>query len=128
MSAATNYWATDEDEHFEQGHYVEAWELQRINLLSTGTRELLSRQHAMGNKVRAIAEGLVELQRPLGDSVWALPEGLVFWCPLQEQHIGHYDGDEDGVVVCLATGGRVVPTGYEGTSVGEPPSRAISAA
>jgi len=128
MSTATSYWATDEDEFFEPGHYVEAWELKRINQLSTPVRELLEGQHAIGNKVCAIAEGFVELQRPLGESVWSLPDGLVFWCPLQEQHIGHFDGDEDGTVVCLATGTRLSPTGYEGTHVGEVTRRSSSAA
>ncbi len=119
MIAATSYRATDADEFFEPGHYVEPWELKRIHQLSAAARELLEGQHAMGNKIRAIAEGFVELQRPLGESVWSLPEGLVFWCPLQEQQIGYYDGDEDGTVVCLATGTRVWPTGYEGTHAGE---------
>jgi hypothetical protein len=73
--------------------------------------KLLRDEAAVGNKIRAIAKGFVELARPIGHGVWRLPEGLAFWCPLKEQHIGHYDGDEDGAIVCLRTGTRGLPNG-----------------
>ena len=120
MCAAPGYWATDEDEHFEAGHYVEAWELTRVSQLSPGVGELVRRQRTLGNKVRAITGGFVELAKPLGEHVWSLPEGLAFWCPLQEPSVGHYDGDEDGAVVCLTSGTRVFPTGYESASGSDP--------
>ena len=113
MNQTLSYWATDEDEHFEAGHYVEAWELNRVSLLSPGAIELLHQERTVGNKIRSIQKGLIELAQPLDQRVWCLPDGLVFWCPLQEQHIGHYDGDECGAVVCLATGTRISPTGHE---------------
>jgi hypothetical protein len=128
MCAAPSYWATDEDEHFEAGHYVEAWELTRLTQLSPAVSELLRQQHSLGNKVRAIAAGFVELAQPLGEQVWSLPEGLAFWCPLQEPPVGHYDGDEDGAVVCLTNGTRVFPTGHEGASRSDPLSIVSSAA
>jgi hypothetical protein len=113
MTKTPSYWATEEDEHFEAGHYVEAWETKRLSQLSPGLASLLQRERAVGNKIRSIGSGFVELTQPIGQRTWVLPEGLVFWCPLQERHIGHYDGDEDGAIVCLATGTRVFPTGYE---------------
>ena len=113
MSQTSSYWATEEDQHFEAGHYVEAWELSRLAQLSRSVIKLLHDERALGNKIRSIGSGFVELTQPIGQRVWSLPEGVVFWCPLQEQPIGHYDGDEDGAVVCLATGTRIFPTGCE---------------
>jgi hypothetical protein len=128
MSHIPSYWATEEDEHFEAGHFVEAWELARLAQLSPAVTKLLRDEEALGNKIRSIAQGFVELARPVGQRAWCLPEGLVFWCPLQERHIGHYDGDEDGAIVCLATGTRVFLTGYESEPTSEifPPSGKVA--
>ena len=113
MNLTTSYWATADDSIFEAGHYVESWELDHIAQLSDGVANLLCEEALRGNKIRIILKGYIEFEKPIAQKVWNLPEGLVFWCPLQEKHIGHYDGDEDGVIVCLKTDTRVSPLGYE---------------
>jgi hypothetical protein len=128
MDQISSYRATEEDEHFEAGHYVEAWEFNRLTQLSPSVKELLRDERAVGNKIRSLGKGFVELAQPIGQRLWRLPEGLVFWCPLQEPSIGHYDGDEDGAIVCLDTGTRVFPTGYENEPAHEPQRPPRSAA
>ena len=116
MTAANmieSYWATADDPVFEIGHYVESWELGHVAQLSRGVTDLLRAEALRGNKVRSISKGIIELALPLTEEIGNLPTGLVFWCPLQEQSIGHYDGDEYGVIVCLETGTRIYPSERE---------------
>ena len=107
-----NYWATD-DPHFEEGHYVEEWELRRLANLSAPIRQLLSREATAGNKIRAISERSIELSSAPSGGVFNLPEGLVFVCPLRYEGTRVYEGEEDGLITNLDTGGIVFPSGSE---------------
>ena len=108
-----NYWASDEDASFVCGHYVEDWEVAKLQALSEPIRQLLRQEALVGNKIRFIAHRSVELDRPPSCDVLALPEGVVFCCPLGHNHLPRLDGDEDGVIMHLESDQRVFPTGLE---------------
>jgi hypothetical protein len=105
-----NYWATDDDPHFAAGHYVEDWEIERLAALSAPVRELLRIEASAGNKITHISERFIKLEKPLGLRVDTLPEGIVFWTPLRDAEPRFWDGDESGVVQCLASRTRIHPT------------------
>ena len=108
-----SYWAPAGDPFFSEGHYVEPWELERLNSASPAIRELLAYEASLGNKVVAVAERFFQLRAPLHQSVLALPLGLAFLTPLYPKAVRVLDGDEDGVVLCLSSGARVLPHGHE---------------
>jgi len=113
-----SYWAPADDPFFFEGHYVEPWEIERLNSASPAIHELLSCEASLGNKLVAVAERYFQLRAPLRQNVLSLPSGLAFLTPLYPQAVRVLDGDEDGVVLCLASGARVFPHGHER----EPPS------
>ena len=115
-----SYWAPADDPHFSEGHYVEPWELERLHSASPVIRELLSQEASHGNKLVAVAERFFQLRAPLRQSVLSLPTGLAFLTPLYPQAVRVLDGDEDGVVLCLASGARVFPHGHEREPPGSP--------
>jgi hypothetical protein len=107
-----NYVAAD-DPLFEDGHYVEEWELRHWQRLSLVVRSFVEFEAARGNKVTAIGADHVFLARPPTDGLLALPEGLAFVCPYRASGVPFYDGDEDGLLMNVHTGEYLRPTGTE---------------
>jgi hypothetical protein len=107
-----NYWAKD-DPLFADGHYVEDWELRRFRALSAPVQTLLRDEAALGNKLQSIVEQTVFLTHPPSCGVLGLPEGLAFLCPIQHEGARVYDGDDEGVILCLQANERVYPSGIE---------------
>ena len=107
-----NYWAT-EDPLFEDGHYVEDWELRHWEKLSALVRGFVEREAARGNKIRNIGADHVFLMKPPLDGLLALPAGLAFVCPYRRTGVSYFDGDDDGLIMNIATGEYLRPTGTE---------------
>ena len=59
-----NYWATAEDPNFCQGHYVEDWEIERLEELSEPVRAFLVGESQFGNKIKSINKLSAELTGP----------------------------------------------------------------
>ena len=113
-----NYWATAEDPNFCQGHYVEDWEIERLEELSEPVRAFLVGESQFGNKIKSINRLSAELTGPPTHKIMNLPEGIAFLCPIHHSGTRRFDGDENGVLLCLSTRFRIYPTGYEGQSEG----------
>ena len=107
-----NYWAKD-DPLFSDGHYVEDWELERFQELSSPVRALVLGEASTGNKIVSIHRGFVQLQRPPSAGVLNLPEGLAFFCPIYHEGTRAYDGAGDGIIKNPDTWETVFPSGYE---------------
>jgi hypothetical protein len=103
-----NYWATESDEVFATGHYVEDWELRRLSELAAPVRALLLAEAAGGNKVIEIAQNFVRLRVAPSCGVFGLPQGLSFCTPVKYSGALHWDGEEEGVIYCPQTGDRVL--------------------
>lgn len=73
-----NYWA-ESDPLFEDGHYVEEWELQRFQQFSPAVQSFAREQAALGNKVRSIAFPTMFLSAEPTCGPLGLPEGLCFF-------------------------------------------------
>ena len=116
-----NYWATAEDPIFCQGHYVEDWEIERVEELSEPVRAFLAAEARVGNKIKSINKLSAELAGPPIHGIMNLPEGMAFLCPIHHLGTRRLDGDEDGVLLCLSAGFRIFPTGYEGQPEGSGP-------
>jgi hypothetical protein len=109
-----NYWAKS-DSLFEDGHYVEEWELQRFQQFSPAIQAFVREQAALGNKVRSIAFPTVFLGASPSCGPVRLPEGLAFFTPIFHTGVRVLDGDNEGVICCLSTGQRVYPVPIECT-------------
>jgi hypothetical protein len=107
-----NYWAQF-DVLFEDGHYVEEWELQRFQQFSPDVQSFVRAQAALGNKVRSIAFPTIFLSAPPSCGPFGLPEALAFFTPMRHAGVRVLDGDDEGVVCCLSTGQRVYPIPVE---------------
>ena len=112
LRRAVNYWAKD-DPHFEDGHYVEDWELRHLTNVSAPIRLLLNSEAKAGNKIKVILEKYIELSSAPSSGVLNLPEGLVFVCPLRHEGTRVYEGEEDGLITNLDTNEIVYPSGHE---------------
>lgn len=98
-----SHWAKDHA-LFEDGHYVEDWELVRFEKLSDAVRKLLAFEALHGNKIRAIGERYVCLSRPPSSTLDDLPPALAFVCPVRfGGGVFCYDGDELGRLIDVST-------------------------
>ena len=76
-------------------------------------KELLRLEGRHGNKLKRVAERYFEFAQPICTGVLELPDGLAFFTPIQHGGVRVLDGDEVGVVICLASHARIYPSGYE---------------
>ena len=123
-----NYWATAEDAIFCEAHYVEDWEIARVVALSEPVRAFLAGEAKNGNKIKSINKLSAELSRPPSCGVLNLPEGMAFLCPIHHSGTRLFDGDEDGVLLCLSTTFRIYPTGYEAQPTDDAPYTSVRSA
>ena len=107
-----NYWALN-DALFEDGHYVEEWELQRFGELSEAIRQFIQAEASRGNKIAKIGRGYAFLTKPPTRGLFTLPPPLAFACFYRPELPSHFDWDGDGIILCPHTGEYLGPTGTE---------------